>query len=148
MRFVSTVRGPGGIVETVRACGRLVVMVTVTAMSCAGCSRGPATAEVTGKVVFNGKPVEGGSISLAQGSEAPTTVPVSADGSFTMRPVVGKNDISYLAPQAEVVPGKTAETAPPPSRFEGLQPKEMAIEVAAGRQEIQVELIKPGKPGK
>ena len=107
----------------------------------AGCNSGPAIADVTGKVVFQGKPVPEGSVTLANGSNVPFTTSVGQDGSFTVKAVVGRNDVMYSAPTPELGPDVTEKTAPKPSRFEGLQPKEMTVDIT-GPQEITIELVK------
>lgn len=122
---------------------RMVVLLVSVAYF-VGCG-GPSKAKVKGKVTYNGKPVDGGMISFnPPEGEVPISVKIGSDGTYEAEAVVGKNNVSYVAPQVEAGPEVTGpENAPKPSPFEGLQPKTKEVEVKAGDQEINIELAKP-----
>ena len=133
----------------------------------AGCSSsGPPVAPVKGKVTYDNKPVEGGSITLRPLSVGsgnskgllgkPASGVVQADGTFvltTHKPsdgaVVGKHEISFL-PASK--PGKPFDPDKPVdysekielSPYAGLVPKEKQVEVKAGQNDFTIELVKPG----
>jgi len=123
-----------------------------------GC--GAKTNAVTGKVTFNGQPVTGGSLTFlpASASEGDTTsrgkpavAIVEPDGTYQVKPgtdaggaVNGPNRVLYSAPVADLPPGIELQPGqgPPPTPFDGLKPKQETIEIKAGKNSIDVELIK------
>ena len=81
----------------------------------------------------------------------PAAANVDASGNYTMSPsadtggaVTGQHRVTYSAPVmpypegVEVKPGQ----GPPPSPFDGLKPKEEFVEVKAGSNTIDIELVK------
>jgi hypothetical protein len=127
----------------------------------AGCSGGQATAKVSGKVTHNGQPVTGGMLTfspVASSSGAVTagkgaTGEIKSDGTYVLTTniagdgaVIGRHKVTFLpraaaaaeAPAAE--PGKHDE-APAASPFKGLMPKEPEVEVKAGENAINIELV-------
>lgn len=119
-----------------------------------GCSQGgPATEPVSGKVIANGQPVTGGSLTFAPITDEPTapTQPavaiVNPDGTFKIEEgaVAGKHRLLYSAPsvewQAPDWDGKGAPPQPPKNPYAGLSPKNAEIEVKPGVNEVVVELV-------
>lgn len=140
------------------------------AVGIVGCgSGGHGTAPVKGKVTYDGKPVTGGNLTFAPlggGTQAdvgkPASGDVQSDGSYTLTTymqadgaVIGKHRVSYSAPTVETPEykdedfkvaedGTTIPPEPPPAGpFEGLIPKQTEVEVKAGENQIDVELVKP-----
>jgi len=121
-----------------------------------GCGGGgAATASVSGKVTYEGKPVTGGSIGfspIGTGSGNPGKAggsTVQSDGTYTVSTygeddgaVIGKHKVSYTAPQGES-PGPSKPPAPSP--WDGLVPKTVEVEVVKGGSTIDIELVKKGK---
>ena len=128
----------------------------------AGCSGGQPTAKVSGKVTHDGQGVTGGLVTfapVASGSGAMSagkgaTGQVQADGTYvlsTEKPgdgaVIGRHKVTYLAAAAPAPaasgsePGKHDET-PAPSPLQGLIPKEPEVEVKAGENTINIELVR------
>ncbi len=125
-----------------------------------GCSGGGApTGKVVGKVTFDGKPVTSGSLTFAPASGTvgkPAVGAVTADGSYTLSTyaaddgaVVGRHKVIYSpsagdsAQQESQIPepGKHDEAKPVEIPFSGLVPKEAEVEVKAGTNEINIELV-------
>lgn len=126
----------------------------VTAM--AGCGASDKGA-VRGKVIFEGQPVSGGSITFAPirspgnesavGSGKPATGRVGADGLFVLSTdddadgaSIGRHHVVYAPPSGET---ETPDPTTPRSPYEGLAPRETEVEVKGGRNEFTVELIRP-----
>jgi hypothetical protein len=125
-----------------------------------GCGSGKVpTAPVKGKVTYNGQPVTGGSITFGPiGSKSqkdpgqPGFGEVGPDGSYSLKSQgadgapIGKNKVIYAPPASETLaagPDGHAETKASP--FAGLVPKQDTVEVNAGENSIDIELV-PG-PG-
>jgi len=125
------------------------------AITWTGCGSGVATQPVSGTVVFEGQPVNGGVVSFAPIQAASDAKPavgeVQPDGKFVLGTnakgdgaVAGRHRVVYAPPTVESAPlqeGKHAE-ALPRSPYEGLMPKEAEVEVKAGGNEIQIELVR------
>jgi hypothetical protein len=119
-----------------------------------GCGNGgPATEPVSGKVIANGQPVTGGSLTFAPVSDEPAAPAqpavaiVNPDGTFKIEEgaVAGKHRLLYSAPsvdwQAPDWDGKGAPPQPPKNPYAGLTPKVAEIEVKPGVNEVEVELV-------
>lgn len=137
---------------------RYALIATIGLLAFAGC--GSKTNSVSGKVTFNGQPVTGGSLTFlpqaGEGASAselgkPAATTVGVDGSYIVKPdsdgggaVTGKHRITYSAPVIETPgvdydrPGMIA----PKSPFHGLRPKDEMVEVKAGENKLDVELVK------
>jgi hypothetical protein len=137
---------------------QLCLVGLITAL--AGCS-GATLGKVNGKVVANGQPVTGGTLTFApldassDNPASPASGQVQADGTFVLTTLkdgdgaaVGKHKVSYIWP-ARKGRENWDETAPNPgppppetiSPFEGLKVKEPAeVEIKAGSNDITVEL--------
>jgi hypothetical protein len=132
-----------------------------------GCSGGtPATGKVSGTVTHDGQPVTSGSLTFAPTGGTvgkPASGIVKSDGSFTLTTyapddgaVVGRHKVVYLPGSAESgqeqepalpEPGEhDEEEAAPEVPFSGLVPKEAEVEVKAGNNEINIELVAQAKP--
>jgi hypothetical protein len=129
---------------------RTLLLAVVCLATLTGC--GGKTNSVSGKVTHNGQPVTGGSITfLPQGEGKPAAANVDASGNYKMTPsgdtggaVVGKHRVTYSAPVAELPAGTELKPgeSPPKSPFDGLKPKEEVIDVTAGSNTIDIELVK------
>lgn len=125
----------------------------------AGCggSDDPATAAVSGKVTRNGQPVSGGTVMFSPQASAdkkgppgkPAAGEVGADGTFKLTTytkedgaVVGKHQVTYTPPPIEIDEKQHKEDSPPPvSPLAGLIPSKTEVEVKAGPNTIDIELI-------
>lgn len=126
-----------------------------------GCGGGKSS--VTGKVTTKGEPVKGGSLTFAPISAAsgtgdkavparPAVGKVKDDGTFVMGTdkesdgaPPGKYTVLYSPPTVEWnAPdwdGKGTAPQAPKSGYEDLVPKEAEVEVKAGKNEINIELV-------
>lgn len=147
------------------------VWVLLFAVICfSGCGGGAdrkPTGKVKGKVTFNGQPVSGGTITFSPASrpaEGKGNEPgkagsgtVGSDGTFTITTytpndgaVVGKHTVTYFPPSTAEEPGAghsdetAAANAPPASPFAGLVPKTPEVEIKAGENTLDIELVKKG----
>lgn len=129
------------------------------ALGCGGGGDQSPTAKVTGKVVFDGKPVTGGNLTfLPKPSGAneergkPGTAVVNDDGTFSVSTygdgdgaVVGVHNVTYSAPSSDGGDGggddghDAGGTASP---FEGLKPKDAEVTVDSGDNDLTIELVK------
>lgn len=128
----------------------LLPFVSIALIGCGGGGDQKTTAKVSGKLVFDGSPVTGGSITLApKGEGKPASGVVNSDGTFVVGTydkddgaVVGTHTVRYSAPTAET-PAGDAHAASKPSPFAGLVPKEKEVTVESGGSELTIELVKP-----
>ena len=129
------------------------------ALVLAGCSGGTTlTGKVTGKVTYDGKPVEGGSLTfapIASGSAAvgkPGSAEIKTDGTYSVGTnraddgaAIGKHRVSYSPPAATLPAGqeltKEGESMPK-SPYDGLKVKQSEVEVKSGANTIDIELVK------
>ncbi|WP_425617674.1 hypothetical protein NA78x_001357 [Anatilimnocola sp. NA78] len=137
---------------------RYTLLATVGLLVLSGC--GSKSNSVKGKVTFNGQPVTGGSLTFlpqvdgtSTGSEVgkPAVATVGSDGSYSVVPgsdgggaIAGKHRVTYSAPVAETPAGVEYKPGqgPPLSPFHGLRPKEEMVEVKAGANTLDIELVK------
>jgi hypothetical protein len=126
----------------------------------AGCGGG-RTAAVSGKVTYQGKAVTGGSLTFtpvaASGDREPGkpgSAEVQPDGRYVVGTysrgdgaVIGPHRVSYAPPVLPYPDGKEPKPgeSPPSSGYEGLVPKTAEVEVRAGTNTIDVELVPEGK---
>jgi hypothetical protein len=66
-----------------RQTARIATWLTLFAASC-GCQRGPQLVPVSGKVHYNGRPLEFGSVTFQPASGQPAQGDIQPDGSFTL----------------------------------------------------------------
>lgn len=126
-----------------------------------GCAEsGAAKGQVTGKVVFGGQSVTGGSLLFApvEGvASEPATGIIQPDGSFVVSTLaegdgaaIGKHLVTYNAPPRSGQENWDGYGTPPPEKispFEGLAPKEPHVEVKSGANDLTIELVKvPPQP--
>jgi hypothetical protein len=129
------------------------VLGLVVLLPLAGC--GGNQAPVTGKLTHKGVPVRGGTVFFSPvGADdtagKPASAEVQADGTFalgTNQPgdgaVVGRHRVTYSPPVQELTEQQRTDTkyhAPPPP-YMGLAPKQSEVEVVAGDNTIEVELV-------
>lgn len=136
------------------------VLFSILIAGCGGGSDQKPTANVKGKITFNGQPVAGGNITfspVAVGKDPgkPGSGTVGVDGSYTLTTykqndgaVVGKHRVTFIPPVTAKEPdaGHSEATAAPAvvSPFAGLVPKTEEVEVKAGDNSIDIELTKQG----
>ena len=116
-----------------------------------GCSGGGAldTAEVTGTVTYNGKPLPYGSVSFRPKAGSPATGKIQSDGSFTMTTynngdgaIVGTHEVLIIATEVdagtapEVQPGTEMKVAQSviPEKYTSFSTSGLTAEVVAGEE--------------
>jgi hypothetical protein len=143
-------------------CSFLCGLVVVTAaIGCGGGSDNPAVAPVSGKVTYNGQPVNGGVVQftpISSGGKGPVGKPatgnVGADGTFKLSSygdgdgaVVGKHKVAYAPPVLPVDEKTHTENSKPvKGPFDGLMPSKADQEVKAGPNTIDIDLIPDPTP--
>jgi hypothetical protein len=136
------------VVGVVRHNFYLLATALLLAPLVAGCSN---RAEVSGKVVYKGKAVTGGTVSFVPLGGESNKHPgkagigeVKSDGTYAITEgvVLGKNKILYSAPIVELPPGKELKEGQvaPQSPFAGLAPKQPEVEIKSGSNTIDIEL--------
>lgn len=121
-----------------------------------GCGSGGGempVAPATGKVVFNGEPVNGGSITLspiavAKGNAGkPASATIGSDGTFKLSTyssndgaVVGKHRVSFSPPPGETKTNPDGHTAQLPGKYDGAVLKTTEVEITSGSNELTIEL--------
>jgi len=127
----------------------------VLSLALVGCGGGGSS--VSGKVTYQGKEVDGGSV---------TFTPVAADSAKNVgKPAGGKVEngkykladplaagkvrVTYTAPQASFPEGKDPKPGdePPKSPYAGLVPKDSEVTVKAGSNTVDIDLVAPGAAG-
>ncbi len=142
-----------------------IAMLCVGSLLGAGCSSSddPKTAAVSGKVTRGGQPVSGGSVIFSPRASAdkkgppgkPAAAEVGADGAFTLTTyakydgaVIGKHLVTYTPAPIEVDEKQHKEDSKPPvSPFAGLIPSKTEVEVKAGPNTVDIELVPDPKAG-
>ena len=121
-----------------------------------GCGGGSAS--VGGKVTHDGAPVTGGTLQFrpiaaagAKDPGMPSSGEIKSDGTYSLGrekendgAIVGRHQVIYTAPagQLDAANAKPGDL-PTPSPFEGLVPKQSEVEVKAGKNSVDIELVKP-----
>lgn len=122
------------------------LLVAITLL--AGCRRGPEMVPVTGKVLYNGKPLEFGSVMFQPPSGQPAQGKIQSDGTFTLSTykegdgaVVGRHKVRITCYETEK-PGipKPAGEQPLgklliPEKYTFLDQSGLSAEVTADRKE-------------
>jgi hypothetical protein len=127
-------------------------------VSAAGCGGGPPLASVSGKVTCQGAAVDGGTLIFSPLTEdtmaagRPGQAQIQSDGSYTVsteRPgdgvVLGKHRVTFTPPEQQLTPEQRTDpnyNAPPP-RYAGYGLKDAEVEVHAGSNTINIELVPP-----
>lgn len=121
---------------------------------CVGCNDGPATNPVSGKVIADGKPVEGGTLTFAPivtgatAASPPVLAVVGADGTFTVKSgvITGKQSVSFspasIPWEAPNWDGTGPRPVAPQSPWSGYKVAKPEIEVQAGKNDLTIELVK------
>jgi len=145
------------------AAGVCSVVLLVGLCGCSGGAKQAATGKVSGKVTYEGKPVEAGSISfvpITTGTSGDTGLAIKpaggaikSDGSYVLTTyldgdgaIVGRHTVTFFPAAAQPPaesggePGKHDEK-PAVSPYRGLMPKEAEVDVKAGANEISIELV-------
>ena len=132
-----------------QAAGLALILPAVVLVGCGG-----RTGKMVGKVTFNGQPVTGGRLTFVpvpkEGERTPglpASAEVKPDGSYEVGSgaVVGRLRLSYTPPPADWPPGvEPIPSVPPPqSPFTGAVPQVNEVEVKAGANTIDIELVAP-----
>ena len=134
-------------------CG-LAFVATLT-----GCGSGVPMGKVSGKVTYNSQPVKDGDLTFVPvagpaDKDAPRQPGIAAieNGSFTATTVkpgdglgVGKYNVSFNARNPPWEAPEYDGVGPPPeapkSEYAGLVPKETQVEIKAGSNDLNVELV-------
>jgi len=133
--------------------GLWVPAVLGFAVSLALVGRGGGAANVTGKVTHDGKDVTGGTVQFSPtgGGNNPGKAaagPVE-NGTYKLDDKVpaGKAKVTYQAPPAAFPEGASPKPGdtPPKSPYEGLVPKATEVDIKAGSNKVDIELVAPGK---
>jgi hypothetical protein len=66
------------------AASHLGAVLIAFSLLVAGCNRGPAMAQVSGKVIYNGKPLEFGTVMFLPAGGQPARGDIQPDGTFTL----------------------------------------------------------------
>ncbi len=114
-------------------------------------------AKVSGQVIYNGQVVTSGTVTLVpvasgKSSEAgkPGLCSIQSDGSFQASTygrfdgaLIGKHRVMYSAPSSvtPVAPDGGHAQAPPPSPYEGMVVRVGEVEVKAGENTFNIELV-------
>lgn len=153
-----------GMVFLSRAWFSVVVLCAGALLStgCGGASDDLATASVSGKVTRQGQPVSGGSVMFVPRVSAdkkgppgkPAAGEVGPDGTFKLTTyvkndgaIIGKHQVLYTPAPVEIDDSIDPDIAKPTvSPFDGLKPSKSEVEVKAGSNTIDVDLIpNPGR---
>lgn len=127
----------------------------ILALLLAGCGKGSGNlAPVSGKVFHNGAAVSGGTLIFSPvGGDAPgrpATAEIGADGAYALTTEapgdggrIGLHRVGFTPPEQELTEEQRTNPkyiAPPP-RYLHLSPKEGQVEVKAGSNTIDIELV-------
>lgn len=134
----------------------LLATATLFGVGCGGGSTDLKTAAVSGKVTRDGQPVSGGSVMFSPKGSSTNKVPgkpaaaeVGSDGTFKLTTyskgdgaVIGKHQVTYTPAPVEIDEKQHTEGSKPPvSPYAGLIPSKPEVEVNAGPNTIDIELI-------
>jgi hypothetical protein len=140
--------------------GVLALGFALLALVWSGCDSHPPTGKVSGKVTLNGQPVSGGSVTFApiakpgtQGGR-PAIGPIQPDGTYTLTTyaqgdgaVIGRHRVLFSRSAGKhEEEGKHDEgkaPAPTADPYANVTPKESEVEVQAGENTIDIELVGP-----
>lgn len=132
---------------------RVLSLVTVVATAvAAGCSSGPRTGEVQGKVTFKGSPVTEGRVTFLNPKEGGAfEADIGKDGSYAVKNPVAVGDylvtISPLMEMKDTDPGKSppapVEKAAPniPAKFRMQGTTTLKAQVKAGKNEFNFDMV-------
>ncbi|MBC7854668.1 MAG: hypothetical protein IAF94_14645 [Pirellulaceae bacterium] len=135
-----------------------LTLLSFVCTGCGGSSDNLGLGAVSGKVTFNGQPVTGGSVMFNPiASEAkklltgkPAAAEVGSDGSFTLTTyakndgaAVGKHRVTFTPPVVTIDEKEHKEDSPPlpKSPLAGLVPSQAEVEVKAGSNTIDIQLV-------
>lgn len=134
----------------------LLIAGTMIAAGCGGGSTDLKTAAVSGKVTRDGQPVSSGTVMFSPKGSATNKVPgkpaaseVGSDGTFKLTTynkgdgaVIGTHQVTYTPAPVEIDEKQHKEgSTPPVSPYAGLVPSKSEVEVKAGSNTIDIELI-------
>jgi hypothetical protein len=132
--------------------------LAVAAIGClliVGCGpRRPAMAPVAGKVLYNGQPLEFGSVMFQPESGAPAKAQIQSDGTFTLWTYTPGDGAAIGTHRVRVAcfsgqrPGQQDETVEElalgspliPERYNNFDESGITIEVVAGKNDVLIEL--------
>lgn len=129
-----------------------LALLTSTWLGCG--PEGKATAPVSGTVTFNGQAVNGGSLTFAPvggGTDvgSPATGQIQSDGTYVLGTysegdgaVIGRHRVMYSPPSGEHDEGANEHGEKGSAAAGDLVPNVSEVEVQAGSNEINIELVK------
>lgn len=131
---------------TAVVCGWLGLFLVLP--GCGGGDKG----SVSGKVTYKGQAVTGGSLTFIPAGTGnpgkPATGEVKSDGTYVLGTnsasdgaAIGTHKVVYSAPVLEAKRELKPGEGPPRSPFHGLTPKTVQVEVKAGSNTIDIELV-------
>jgi hypothetical protein len=141
---------------------RILPIALLAMVLLAGCDRGPRVVPVTGKVLFNGTPLEFGSVTFQPRSGQPAQGEIQSDGTFslsTFRPndgaVIGSHKVRIACyesqrPNATRAPGEQSlGQLLIPGKYTLFDQSGLTAEVREeGNVPFVFELTGPGGPGR
>ncbi len=133
-----------------------VVGLVLTFVGCGGGGDQLPTAQVSGKVTFDGKPVTGGTLTFLPQASAGNPTPgkpasgtIQSDGTYELGTydtddgaVIGRHTISFSAPAPESSSNDGGHGEASASMYERLKPMKTEVEVESGSNTIDIELTK------
>ena len=136
-----------------------LMLCFLTCLGCGGGSDDLAIGTVSGKVTRNGQPVSGGSVSFVpiaspdrKMAGKPADGEIGADGTYKLSTygkddgaVIGKHRVTFVPPPGVTIvdDGQLKENTPAAANpFEGFVPTKTEVEVKAGANTIDIELVK------
>lgn len=133
-----------------------LMSLAIVAIGCGGGSDDRATATVIGKVTSKGQPVTGGGLTFSPISADPKVPPgksaagaIQPDGTYKLSTykqddgaVVSKHKVTFSAAVIPIDEKTHSENSKPPvSPYANLIPSKPEVEVKAGENTIEIELI-------
>jgi len=146
-----------------RCWGLLGLVSLVSLAGCGGADESFSTAKVSGKVMLDGKPVEGGDLIFAPIAADKDKKPgksgvasVGMDGTYVVSTyakgdgaVVGKHKVTFnpsTAGAPPVVDPSAAHVEARVNPYAGVEPKQSEVTVVKGTNTIDIELVKATAP--
>lgn len=116
------------------------IVLTALLIGCGGGDR-REYADVSGKVSVNGNPLKMGTVTFQPAAGAPATGTIQADGTYTLKGVVGPNKVMIVSREAEAADAgaSPAKRAAPPQSFVpeqyGTPSSTLSFDVKSGKNE-------------
>lgn len=132
----------------------VILIPAILGFALPGCSHGPQTVPVSGKVTYQGKPLAFGTVMFQPESGPPAKAQIQPDGSFTLETdgtpgaVVGTHQVrvACFANQAPNAPPPPADREPTlgqpliPIRYNNFGQSNLVVEVTEGMEPVALNL--------